>query len=140
MKRSNETPGIEQRLLANAHRRFRIALNHEEQEDGQVSGSGFADSVHCRSPGLVGLRVFFCPGPLSRPGGGPVSDVRYPQLHYQKRIGDDASGAVIEYSIDALWRCRWRFEVEKESSVVRAWTYPDAEAAKWCRTLPSSRP
>jgi hypothetical protein len=77
---------------------------------------------------------------LDKAVGQRVSDIEYPHLRHQKVMTDTGPTAVIEYSIDSLWRCRWIFEVEKADDVVKAWRYPDRDAAKWCEGLPSTRP
>lgn len=89
---------------------------------------------------LAGCASFPLDPYLDQAVGQRVDAIRYLQLAYRKPMSDDGSTAVIEYSIDSLWRCRWIFDVEKGSGLVRAWRYPDAEAAHWCQTLPSSRP
>jgi hypothetical protein len=92
-------------------------------------------------PALSGCVTYFSLDPyLDKAVGQRVSDIRYPQLTYQKLMSDDGSRAVIQYSIDSLWRCRWIFEVEKASDVIKAWRYPDSAAAKSCQDIPSSMP
>ena len=77
---------------------------------------------------------------LDKAVGQRTSDIKYPQLKYQKLMREDGSRAVIQYSLSSLWRCRWIFEIEKDSGIVKAWRYPDPEATNWCRHLPSSMP
>jgi len=90
---------------------------------------------------LAGCAAFFALDPyLDQAVGQRVDAIRYPPLAYRKPASGDGSTAAIEYSIDSLWRCRWIFDVDKGSGLVKAWRYPDAEAARWCQTLPSSRP
>lgn len=90
---------------------------------------------------LAGCVSFFSLDPyLDKAIGQRVSDIRYPQLKYWKLMSDDGSRAVIQYSIDSLWRCRWVFEIEKKDGIVKSWSYPDPEAARDCAALPSSMP
>ena len=90
---------------------------------------------------VSGCVTFFPLDPyLDKAIGQPVGDVRYPQLLHQKLLREEGSRMIFQYSIDALWRCRWEFEVERSSSVIKAWRYPDADAATRCRELPSSMP
>jgi hypothetical protein len=90
---------------------------------------------------VAGCVTFFPLDPyLDKAIGQRTGDVRYPQLRHQKLVRDEGSRAVFQYSIDALWRCRWEFEVEKGSDVIKSWRYPDEDAAKYCSALPSSRP
>ena len=77
---------------------------------------------------------------LDKAIGQKTGDVRYPQLVYREKVRDEGTRTIYQYSIDTLWRCRWEFEVEKGSDVIMAWHYPDADAAKHCSELPSSRP
>ena len=65
---------------------------------------------------------------------------RYPTLTYERLVQDSEGSQSIEYSIDSLWRCRWIFEVEKATDIVKAWRYPDPDAKRYCSELPSSRP
>lgn len=90
---------------------------------------------------LVGCVTFFPLDPyLDKAIGQKTGEIIYPQLKHQKLVKQEGSRVIVQYSIDALWRCRWEFEIEKDSGLIRAWRYPDADAARYCRELPSSRP
>jgi hypothetical protein len=77
---------------------------------------------------------------LDKAVGRQVGDIEYLPLGFRKVMADDGHRFVVQYSIDPEWHCRWVFEIEKETSVVKAWRYPDPDAAKRCRALPASMP
>lgn len=116
------------------------------------NGIGSADMIKLPHPAALilcamltlpvfGCVSFFSLDPyLDKAVGQPVSDIQYPPLGFRKVMSDDGPRAIIQYSIDPEWHCRWIFEIEKENSVVKAWRYPDADAAKRCRELPTSMP
>lgn len=90
---------------------------------------------------LSGCVTYFSLSPkLDKAVGKKTSDVEYPALKYHKLRSEDDSKSIVEYSIDSLWRCRWIFEIRKKDEVITSWRYPDANAAKWCEKLPTSRP
>ena len=77
---------------------------------------------------------------LERAIGRRVGDIDYPRLEYKKVQLENEGEMTIQYSIDSLWRCRWNFVIDRSTGIVKAWSYPDETAAKWCRELPKSRP
>lgn len=92
-------------------------------------------------PVFAGCASFYSLNPyLEKAVGQRTSDIKFPQLKHQKLVSDDGSNIAIQYSIDVMWRCRWIFDIDKSSAIVKAWRYPDAEAAKQCQQLPSSMP
>jgi hypothetical protein len=92
-------------------------------------------------PTLSGCVTFFSLDPyLDKAVGKQANDIEYPQLKYHKLMSDDGSRVVMQYSLTALWHCRWIFEFQKKDNVIASWRYPDAEAAAWCRKLPTSMP
>ena len=90
---------------------------------------------------LTGCVTFSSLSPdLDKAVGKQTYDVKYPDLSYRKLVSEDDSKSIVEYSIDSLWRCRWIFEIRKKDEVITSWRYPDADAAKWCQKLPTTRP
>ena len=77
---------------------------------------------------------------LDKAVGKQMYNVKYPDLNYHKLISEDDSTSIVEYSLGPLWRCRWIFEIRKKDEVITSWRYPDADAAKWCQKLPTTRP
>ena len=88
-----------------------------------------------------GCVSFFALDPyLEKAVGKAPGATPYPQIKYQRVKEESDSVRVVEYSLTSLGRCRWVYEVEKSSGLVKSWSYPDQEAKQWCSQLPSSRP
>lgn len=88
-----------------------------------------------------GCTSFYALDPyLDKIVGQKVGEVSYPALGHRRLVKENGSRLTMEYSTDAMWRCRWELEIEKGGGVIKAWRYPDADAARYCRELPSSRP
>ena len=88
-----------------------------------------------------GCVSFFALDPyLDKAVGQAPGATPYPQIRYQREMGESDFSRTVEYSIDSLWRCRWVYEIEKSTGVVKSWSYPDQDAMRWCSELPASRP
>jgi hypothetical protein len=73
--------------------------------------------------------------------GRRVSDVTSPGLSIFKRLeSSDKETETIEYSVDPLWRCNWILEIDRGTKKIVRWRYSNAEAARWCASLPATRP
>ena len=88
-----------------------------------------------------GCVSFFALDPyLEKTVGKVPGTTPYPQLRFQRVLGESDSIKTVEYSIDGLGRCRWVYEIDKSTGTVKTWSYPDEAAKRWCSELPTSRP
>src|SRR4051812_6195817 len=74
---------------------------------------------------------------LNEAVGRPLGSARYPLLDHSRVLGEADGLRTIEYSISSLGRCRWIFDVDTTTGVVKSWRYPDKETASRCRGLAS---